>query len=130
MRMSASGLASRMARAIDQILRLAPSISPPMDPVVSTAKATSTNGLADAETDGKQKGKAAASSATRRKCRIMVLHPIRRRPRRQRMSGLPGRRGPELRRALGGLEVSLGRARRAPAHIAPPSRYSSGQEFE
>ena len=128
--MSASGLESTIAVAIDQILRLAPSISPPIEPVVSTAKATSINGLAETGTDGKQNGKDAASRATRRKCRIMVLHPFRRRPRRQRMSGLPGRRGPELRRTLGGLGVSLGKARRAQAHIAPAAGYSPGQECE
>src|SRR5260370_1173334 len=36
MRMSASGLASTIAVAIDQILRVAPSITPPIEPVVST----------------------------------------------------------------------------------------------
>ena len=35
-----------MAVAIDQILRLAPSISGPIEPVVSSTKATSTTGLA------------------------------------------------------------------------------------
>src|SRR4051812_21419411 len=46
MRMSASGLLSRIAVAIDQILRLAPSIRAPMEPVVSSTKATSTVGRA------------------------------------------------------------------------------------
>src|SRR5450631_1526113 len=45
MRISASGLASTIAVAIDQILRLALSISGPMEPVVSSTKATSTTGL-------------------------------------------------------------------------------------
>src|SRR5262245_57129576 len=45
MRMSACGLASTIAVAIDQILRLAPSISGPIEPVVSSTKATSTTGL-------------------------------------------------------------------------------------
>src|SRR6478609_1360769 len=44
MRTSASGLASMMAVAIDQILRLAPSISGPIEPVVSSTNATSTIG--------------------------------------------------------------------------------------
>src|SRR3954464_6586378 len=48
MRISASGLESTIAVAIDQILRLAPSINPPIEPVVSSTKATSTVGLADA----------------------------------------------------------------------------------
>ena len=46
--MSASGLESTIAVAIDQILRLAPSIRPPIEPVVSSTKATSTVGLASA----------------------------------------------------------------------------------
>ena len=45
MRISACGLASTMAVAIDQILRLAPSISGPIEPVVSSTKATSTIGF-------------------------------------------------------------------------------------
>src|ERR1043166_7613909 len=58
MRMSASGLVSTMAVAIDQILRLAPSIRPPIEPVVSSTKATSTAGFADAG-DGVRKGRLA-----------------------------------------------------------------------
>src|SRR5882724_7641958 len=46
MRMSASGEQSMIAVAIDQILRLAPSISGPIEPVVSSTKATSTTGFA------------------------------------------------------------------------------------
>ena len=46
--MSASGLESTIAVAIDQILRLAPSIRPPIEPVVSSTKATSTAGFATA----------------------------------------------------------------------------------
>src|SRR5262245_41449881 len=42
MRISASGLESTIAVAIDQILRLAPSISEPIEPVVSSTNATST----------------------------------------------------------------------------------------
>src|SRR6266702_4923917 len=44
MRTSGRGRPSSMRRAIDQILRLAPSIRPPMLPVVSRTKATSTRG--------------------------------------------------------------------------------------
>src|SRR5439155_25634625 len=47
-RMSASGLESTIAVAIDQILRLAPSSRPPIEPVVSSTKATSTAGFARA----------------------------------------------------------------------------------
>src|SRR3954462_69505 len=49
MRMSASGLESTIAVAIDQILRLAPSSRPPIEPVVSSTKATSTAGFATAD---------------------------------------------------------------------------------
>src|SRR6476646_321284 len=49
MRMSASGLESTIAVAIDQILRLAPSIRPPIEPVVSSTNATSTAGFAMAD---------------------------------------------------------------------------------
>src|SRR2546430_6675621 len=48
MRMSASGLESTIAVAIDQILRLAPSSRPPIEPVVSSTNATSTAGFARA----------------------------------------------------------------------------------
>src|SRR5947209_13979118 len=50
-------------RSIDQILRLAPSINPPIEPVVSTTKATSTSGLARAGAENKHKGRNAASTA-------------------------------------------------------------------
>src|SRR6185369_1155296 len=49
MRMSASGLESTIAVAIDQILRLAPSSRPPIEPVVSSTNATSTAGFATAD---------------------------------------------------------------------------------
>src|SRR3954471_8613877 len=49
MRMSASGLESTIAVAIDQILRLAPSIRAPIEPVVSSTNATSTAGFATAD---------------------------------------------------------------------------------
>src|SRR5262245_5771851 len=45
MRISASGVQSMMVVAIDQILRLAPSISGPIEPVVSSTNTTSTTGL-------------------------------------------------------------------------------------
>src|SRR5438445_4803491 len=51
MRRSGRGRPSPMRRAIDQILRLAPSIRPPMLPVVSRTKATSTRGAAARTTD-------------------------------------------------------------------------------
>ncbi len=44
--MSASGLASTTLVAMDQIFRLAPSSNPPIEPVVSSTKATSTVGFA------------------------------------------------------------------------------------
>src|SRR5262245_20396618 len=46
MRTSAPGNSSTMAVAIAQILRFAPSIRGPIEPVVSSTKATSTTGLA------------------------------------------------------------------------------------
>src|SRR6185312_14653547 len=49
MRMSASGLESTIAVAIDQILRLAPSIRAPIEPVVSSTNATSTAGFSTAD---------------------------------------------------------------------------------
>src|SRR6266702_905730 len=61
MRISASGLLSTIAVAIDQILRLAPSISPPIEPVVSRTNATSTAGLALASEMAAEKGSAASA---------------------------------------------------------------------
>src|SRR3954452_2562190 len=63
MRISASGLESTIAVAIDQILRLAPSISPPIEPVVSRTNATSTVGLAMARDKADDMGKAASAKA-------------------------------------------------------------------
>src|SRR6185295_13326266 len=63
MRMSASGLESTMAVAIDQILRLAPSIRPPIEPVVSSTNATSTAGLAIADDSPADRGRAARARA-------------------------------------------------------------------
>src|SRR5882724_11470173 len=65
MRISASGLLSTMAVAIDQILRLAPSISPPIEPVVSRTNATSTVvGLARAAEKVAEKGSAASAETS------------------------------------------------------------------
>src|SRR5918997_4074361 len=105
MRMSASGLASTIARAIDQILRLAPSISPPIEPVVSTTKATSTSGLAEAHET--PKGRNAASSAIRRLFRTMACTHHRRHPARN-IPALRDHRGPELRHRIGSLGVYFG----------------------
>src|SRR6202171_4086137 len=63
MRMSASGLLSTIAVAIDQILRLAPSIRPPIDPVVSRTNATSTDGLALAAENAPDRPMAVNASA-------------------------------------------------------------------
>src|SRR4051794_37365585 len=104
MRISVSGLASTIARAIDQIFRLAPSISPPIEPVVSTTKATSTSALACAGADEKQNGRNAASNAARRIFLTMALHPIRRHPARN-IPALRDLSGSELRHTIGGLEV-------------------------
>ena len=61
MRISASGLESTIAVAIDQIFRLAPSIRPPIDPVVSSTNATSTVGLAMACDRPADRGRVASS---------------------------------------------------------------------
>src|SRR3954470_24222051 len=66
MRISASGLESTIAVAIDQILRLAPSINPPIEPVVSSTKATSTVGLACACDRPVDSGRAARAKASER----------------------------------------------------------------
>src|SRR5882724_11343634 len=63
MRISASGLLSTIAVAIDQILRLAPSISPPIEPVVSRTNATSTVGLAMAAEKAADNGSVASANA-------------------------------------------------------------------
>src|SRR3954452_5834446 len=70
MRMSASGLESTIAVAIDQILRLAPSSRPPIEPVVSSTNATSTAGFATAddrpaESDRAVRARAKADGAMR-----------------------------------------------------------------
>src|SRR5262245_47718173 len=66
MRISAAGLASTIAVAIDQILRLAPSINGPIEPVVSSTNATSTIGLpfgAPKSSDAARTGVAATNAA-------------------------------------------------------------------
>src|SRR4029453_3033518 len=70
MRMSASGLESTIAVAIDQILRLAPSIRAPIEPVVSSTNATSTTGFAKAgdrldDSDRAARARAKADGAMR-----------------------------------------------------------------
>src|SRR5215813_2029955 len=66
MRTSAAGFSSTIAVAIDQILRLAPSISPPIEPVVSSTKATSTAGLALARDRPADRGRAMRANASGR----------------------------------------------------------------
>src|SRR5450631_4400885 len=75
MRISASGLESTIAVAIDQILRLAPSIRPPIEPVVSRTKATSTVALALAAEYTADSGRVASAKASARMVieRFMVL---------------------------------------------------------
>ena len=65
--MSASGLESTIAVAIDQILRLAPSSRPPIEPVVSSTKATSTAGFALACDSPADSGKGGESECERAK---------------------------------------------------------------
>src|SRR6478736_1225988 len=66
MRISASGLLSTIAVAIDQILRLAPSIRPPIEPVVSRTNATSTVGFANACDSPADRGRVARANASER----------------------------------------------------------------
>src|ERR1700704_2689015 len=66
MRISASGLESTIAVAIDQILRLAPSIRPPIEPVVSSTNATSTVGFTEACDSPAESGRAASANARER----------------------------------------------------------------
>src|SRR3981189_922289 len=66
MRISASGLESTIAVAIDQILRLAPSIRPPIEPVVSSTNATSTVGFTEACDSPAEGGRAASANAGER----------------------------------------------------------------
>src|SRR6185437_3514470 len=110
MRISAAGLASTMAVAIDQILRLAPSISGPIEPVVSSTKATSTIGSAAAcvaEANGARQGVRQNARAS-----ALVTFPIMF-PLQKRFSDAPrvpfhrGWRGPELRLTTGGLAAGV-----------------------
>jgi hypothetical protein len=73
MRMSASGLLSTIAVAIDQILRLAPSIKPPTEPVVSSTKATSTVGLASARENAAVDTNATVAKASTRMAMAAVI---------------------------------------------------------
>src|SRR5882757_8193678 len=66
MRISASGLLSTIAVAIDQILRLVPSIRPPIEPVVSSTNATSTVGFTEACDSPAESGRAASANARER----------------------------------------------------------------
>src|SRR5579863_5678292 len=67
MRISASGLLSTIAVAIDQILRLASSIRPVIEPVVSRTKATSTAGFATAAPTPDDSARPARANASERK---------------------------------------------------------------
>src|SRR5471032_85015 len=73
MRMSASGLESTIAVAIDHILRLAPSIRPPIEPVVSSTKATSTVGLAAAADRPAESERVAKANANERKATGFIV---------------------------------------------------------
>src|ERR1700682_4947979 len=99
MRMSASGLESTIAVAIDQILRLAPSIKPPIDPVVSKTKATSTVGFAMADDRPADSGSVARANASERSVKpdFMVLLLVFR-PSEPRFRGLHGGVRPKTRR--------------------------------
>src|SRR5262245_44715912 len=80
MRMSASGLQSISVVAIDQILRLAPSISGPIEPVVSRTNTTSMTGLDHAGFAGRIDSiKVKARKATGAKC-LSIDIPSQRRP--------------------------------------------------
>src|SRR5262249_46912281 len=104
MRISASGEQSMIAVAIDQILRLAPSISGPMEPVVSSTNATSTMGLAAADVVKKNDGASAnASAAACATWRSMVFPPAR--PWAEKFRGIRVLLGPELRQAIDGFAV-------------------------
>ena len=92
--MSASGLESTIAVAIDQILRLAPSIRPPIEPVVSSTKATSTVGFATALDRPADSGRAASANASagRVMTGFMVCSPPVFRPLEPRFPGFLGPR--------------------------------------
>src|SRR3977135_2781505 len=75
MRISASGLLATIAVAIDQILRLAPSIRPPIEPVVSSTKATSTVGLAWLSENAAVESNAAAATTNARVVIDSFMYP-------------------------------------------------------
>src|SRR5882757_5244428 len=75
--MSASGLESTIAVAIDQIFRLAPSINPPIEPVVSSTKATSTAGFAIAADRPPDHGSIARANANERSVMPDFMAPLR-----------------------------------------------------
>src|SRR4029079_5615189 len=92
MRISASGLESTIAVAIDQILRLAPSSRPPIEPVVSSTKATSTAGFATACDRPEARGRVARANASERSVMrdFMDLLQMFRSPRNQGFTGFAG----------------------------------------
>src|SRR5207244_1092927 len=106
MRISASGEQSMMVVAIDQILRLAPSISGPIEPVVSSTNTTSTTGLADfggelsAMAAGATREKASAIACATM-CRSMTSPPGGARPWIGIVDGIRDRLRSQLRRAIG-----------------------------
>ena len=73
--MSASGSESTIAVAIDQILRLAPSSRPPIEPVVSSTNATSTVGFATAADRPAESGKVASANASARMVMTGFIFP-------------------------------------------------------
>src|SRR5258707_12730821 len=73
MRISAFGLESTIAVAIDQIFRFAPSIRPPIEPVVSRTKATSTVGFATAADIPAERDAARAKTKVRIPMRGIVV---------------------------------------------------------
>ena len=105
MRISASGLVSTIDVAIDQIFRLAPSISGPIEPVVSSTKPTSTTGLAAAcvaTTNGTRKTARANALASL----ANMIHPSKWFSDGAIIFLLRGGRGPGLRLAVGGLAAA------------------------
>src|SRR5450631_4243704 len=111
MRICASGLASTIAVAIDQILRLALSINGPMEPVVSSTNATSTTGLAlvDVVTPSLDQAWPTTTNGSIKKARAAALAwfismsspSVGRISDRRKMFLDRGWRGPELRPATG-----------------------------
>ena len=100
MRISASGLQSTIVVAIDQILRLAPSISGPIEPVVSSTNTTSTTGLRACRRC-RRASTAPAANASTAACAMCLSMDVpsrkRRRPARK-LRALRVAAAPELRR--------------------------------